>query len=497
MARLTTGLVAAVLAVVGGAGAATVAAPAAWAAAGGSPSGGPVTAPIKMTGRWLTDDQGRVVTTRGFNIMYKIAPYYPQNFVEQDARFLADSGFTNARLGLIWAGVEPRPGIYDDALIQHQADLNALLGRYGIRTLIDFHQDGPGAWPQWATFGSQTFEEQWQHFWSNDPAADGVGIQTRFIEMWQHVASVLGKSENIIGWDPINEPLPPATSGCALLEPCPAFESGQLADFYRKVIASIRSAGDQHVVFPEGTPDFGLAPSALPKFTDARTAFNAHIYCPTFAVVQVEDPANEALCRQVDESEFTAAFDDHGNALNIPTFVSELSSSDANDVNRDMVDSLEQRFATYASWAYTNSTGGGELGAQGYVIDDNQPATASNVKLAKQDAMVVPYAQALAGIPGAQKFDRATGIYTLTYTAFAVPGATLAPKAATQIFVPQLKYPHGYTVQISNGKVISGPTSPYVLVVPRWSGANVTVTITPATDSRTDTPLQVGAVPVH
>lgn len=457
-----------------------------------------VTSPLHRTGRWITDSQGRVVTARGFNIMQKTAPYYPANFSEQDAAFLADSGYTAARLGLIWAGIEPEPGVYNDALIKQQADLNELMGRYGIRTLIDFHQDGPGAWPQWATLGSLTPEDQWQHFWNNDaPAGDGVGIQTRFVRMWQHVASVLGSSQNIIGWDPINEPWPPETSGCApYVQPCPSFESGQLAQFYDDVIASIRSSGDEHVIFPEGVAG-SLVTTALPTFADPQTAFNTHIYCSTFAAVTVEDPANEALCRTLDDTQFTNAYDNYANPRNLPVLVSEFSSSNANDVNRDMVDALEQHFSSYMSWAYTNSTGGGEAGGQGYVLDDNQPGTASNVNLAKQDAMVVPYAQAIAGIPGAQNFDRATDTYSLTYTARAVPGATLPSKAATQIFVPQLKYPHGYTVQISNGKVTSSRTSPWVLVVPNWTGATVTVKITPATDSTTQTPLQTGAVPVR
>ena len=70
---------------------------------------------------------------------------------------------------------------------------NNLLARYGIRTLIDFHQD---AWSQpgpvatgrlpGPTLGSN-FLGDFQDFWDNDPAPDGVGIQTHFVNAWRHV----------------------------------------------------------------------------------------------------------------------------------------------------------------------------------------------------------------------------------------------------------------------------------------------------------------------
>src|SRR5205814_7119695 len=124
----------------------------------------------------IVDDAGRVVVAHGVNIMRKTSPYYPSRFGEQDARFLADEGFTVARIGFIWEAVEPSPGVYDDAYIRRIADLDDLLARYGIRTLVDFHQDawsradgGDGA-PAWATRGA-TFNDAFAAFWRD---ADGI-----------------------------------------------------------------------------------------------------------------------------------------------------------------------------------------------------------------------------------------------------------------------------------------------------------------------------------
>jgi endoglycosylceramidase len=76
-------------------------------------SAGP-TAPLGHSGCWITDAKGRVVILHGVNMVYKRPPYEPAatGFGPDDARFLARHGFDSVRLGMIYAGVEPRPGAY-------------------------------------------------------------------------------------------------------------------------------------------------------------------------------------------------------------------------------------------------------------------------------------------------------------------------------------------------------------------------------------------------
>jgi endoglycosylceramidase len=77
----------------------------------------------------------------GVNISRKTAPWYPENFTAQDAQFLKSERFNAARIGFSWTGVEPQPGVYDDAYISKFVQFEKLLAQYGIRTVIDFHQD--------------------------------------------------------------------------------------------------------------------------------------------------------------------------------------------------------------------------------------------------------------------------------------------------------------------------------------------------------------------
>ncbi|HEU4361930.1 MAG TPA: cellulase family glycosylhydrolase, partial [Mycobacterium sp.] len=115
---------------------------------------------ISTTGSYLTDSDGRVVILHGTNEVYKTAPFQPsaQGFDDADAAFLAANGFTAVRLGVLWAGVEPEPGVINYAYLASIEQTVQILGNHGIVTLLDMHQDlysdidgaGDGA-PAWAT----------------------------------------------------------------------------------------------------------------------------------------------------------------------------------------------------------------------------------------------------------------------------------------------------------------------------------------------------------
>src|SRR5947209_13593556 len=238
----------------------------------GAPAG-----PFKVAGKWVVDRQGRVVVMHGFDIVKKVAPYFPSTFTANDAAFLAGEGFTTARIGFIWAGVEPQPGVYDDGYIHHFIGFVRLLERFGIHPLIDFHQDtygtsnltpgsecsthnvcwigsGDGA-PKWAQLGTSA-DNDYHAFWDDKPASDGVGIQTHSVNAWTHLAQMPDHSpaaRGVLGLDPLNEPYPGSgyAAPCGDFAACPAFETTQLYRFYNRVIAALRSLGDRHAIFPD------------------------------------------------------------------------------------------------------------------------------------------------------------------------------------------------------------------------------------------------------
>ena len=154
-------------------------------------------------GRWVTDTQHRVVVTQGINEGAKSAPYAPDavGFGEDDAAFLEAQGFTSVRLGVLWAGVEPRPGVYDDAYLARVERTVRILNAHGIASVLDFHQDmvnekyqGEG-WPAWAAldhgmpnivktgfpgnyFLNEAVKYSFDSFYDNTKASDGIGVAT-------------------------------------------------------------------------------------------------------------------------------------------------------------------------------------------------------------------------------------------------------------------------------------------------------------------------------
>jgi endoglycosylceramidase len=444
----------------------------------------------------------------GANVVRKSAPYYPFRFGEADARLLADEGFTVARIGFIWEAFEPQPGKYDDAYVKRIADLDNLLGRYGIRTLIDFHQDlwsrqtgGDGA-PAWATLGP-TADASFAAFWRDDKAPDGVGIQTHFANAWHRAAEALKAHTNVLGLDPFNEPYPGTDypPPCGDFSPCAQFESGALADFYRRVTAAIRSAGAKQVIYPEGIADSGVAPPALPRFDDAQTAFTFHFYCNVTQgdprEANVGDPSPEAAACAPIEQRDIGNFLDYAKGTGVPSLLGEFSCNDVNPDNAQIVDQLGHAFTSWTIWAYyTAADDPADCPGQGLLADDTKPASQANVKQPKLDALVAPHPQAIAGTPTGYTFDRATKAMTLSYDTAPVPGATLGSRARTQVFVPARQYPHGYKAEVTGGKVVSAAGSPWLEVATVSGSTSVGVKVTPLPGGATQRPLDTGTLPV-
>jgi endoglycosylceramidase len=442
---------------------------------------------VRRAGHWLVDGQGRVLVLHGFNVIRKTAPYYPTHFTDRDAHYLVNHGFDAVRIGLIWAGVEPRPGHYDDRYIRKFIAFNNLLARHGIHALIDFHQDawskragGDGA-PGWANLSNNLLSD-FQSFWDNDAAPDRVGIQTHFAAAWRHVVHRIDASagaRRIIGFDPFNEPYAGLGSLCAPFVPCPSFESGELAAFYERVITAIRSTGDRHVIFPEGVAQNGIAEPSLPQFEDDQTAFSFHYYCQVTQTATSSSPI-DAACGPL-EQHGIGSFLDYDARLEVPGVLGEFSGDDADDDNAAMVDLAGLHFLSWMAWMYyTAKEDPANLAGQGFVRDDRRAAGQRNVKAGKLAAFEVPYPQAIAGTPISCAYDRTSRRLVLSYLSQGVPGSHLDSHVRTRIFVPRLVYPHGYRVTAQGARLYSRAGSQYLRLAALPGAKTVRVAIRPA-----------------
>ncbi|UVO13573.1 cellulase family glycosylhydrolase [Mycobacterium sp. SVM_VP21] len=443
---------------------------------------------ITTAGTWITDADGRVLIMHGFNEVYKSPPYAPSagGFDDDDAAFLAANGFNSVRVGVIWAGVEPEPGVIDYNYLASINQTVQILANHGIVSVIDFHQDdfgptfgGNGA-PEWAAqtggipiidfgFGlnyvlNAAANHAFGAFWSNAEGPDGVGLLDHYARMTQAVADYFKDDPNIAGYEVINEPW----SGSQWLSTVLGsryFEAQQLTPFYNQVSAAIRSVDpttplmyEPNVVFNEGIP------TQLGTVDDPHGVFAFHDYCITTLLF----PGSDFGCSlwQMFAQDMGAKYAD---AHNIPALVTEFGNSRLiGGLDDFLTEANSQRFG-WLYWDYGLAMG---PNLNGGVVDDQ----ADNPVLT---TLAQPYPQAISGTPESWSF--ADGIFRFSYsTEMAGGSGHFGAGTQTEISIPALQYPDGYQVSVTGGHVVSAPGAPILVIASDGGASTVSVVVTPS-----------------
>jgi endoglycosylceramidase len=489
---------------------------------GADPSSG-VVGPLRAPGgRFLVDRYGRAVIIHGVNLVYKVPPYEvtvdgsgTNVLTAQEAQTMASLGFDVVRLGIIWKGLEPGTAPMDDpsictpgapraggaqqfdaavfdAYLQRLDATIALLGRYGISSIVDMHQDvysglfgGEGA-PDWAvcTDGAvpkpQLNVPDWsvnlkgpgvtaayEHFWRNDVTGD---LQGEFDDLWAKVAAHLANDPWVAGYDPFNEPwgpgLAPAGLGTTFDAQLQCFYAGRAHpgraqngrvvscppdDPATGVIPRIETADPNHLVFYEGnfTTDSGPA-NHIGPMPEPRLVLNFHDYCFLHVPNGPEPPDFGAVCGPLENEVFVQhATQSARDATDvqpggIPTFLTEFgATTDAADLGRIAKDADAHLTGwTYWQWLlYDDPTGSHTSGLW-------PPSATTPTMLAELSR---PYPSAVAGTPTSISYDPTSGDFTTTYRSN--PHIT----EPTVVSVPLWRYPAGYCATAAGGTVTSAP----------------------------------------
>ena len=184
---------------------------------------------LAIKGTHFVDQEGRTVILNGINHVNKNPEqkYLDANDKELFKQFKA-WGFNFVRYGIHWDGLEPEPGVINEAYLREIDKRVAWAKEAGIWLMLDMHQDlygrkfGNGA-PDWATLDeglphqtgavwseayiiSEAVKKSFDNFWANKPASDGVGIQDHYINVWKVVAERYKDSPSVAGFDVMNEP---------------------------------------------------------------------------------------------------------------------------------------------------------------------------------------------------------------------------------------------------------------------------------------------------
>jgi endoglycosylceramidase len=457
--------------------------------------------PLATSGRWITDAEGRAVIVHGVNMVYKRPPYYPGavGFNEPDAKFLRRHGFDAVRLGVIYTGVEPKPGHYSAGYLDHIATTQRTLARQGIFSLLDFHQDlyaekftGEG-FPGWsilddgaatepltgfpATYVTSPGENAaWDSLWTNVAGPGGVGLQERFAAAWRHVAKRFAERGRVMGYDPLNEPWPgnqyPA---CVSDGGCPGFERHTLGPFEARVVRAIRRVDRTHTVWyePVTTANSGMT-YHTPHPPDSNVAFNFHDYCQ---VAPLNPPCNRLEQAVVDNAEKLSAANDD------PLLMSEFGATDDLPTIERMVDRSDRAMISWQWWHYCGCDDPTTIGpgdAQALVRNPRHEPHGPNVFHAKLAELDRPYPQAVAGTPQSFSFDPASDEFDLRYSTRAPDGKRLPRDVETVVYVPRMHYGDGYRVEVEGAALMKRrPRSRYLRLARRPDARSVSVKIVP------------------
>jgi endoglycosylceramidase len=459
--------------------------------------------PIGHTGRWLTDARGRVVVVHGTNMVYKIPPYDPAavGFDNDDAAFLARIGFNAVRVGVIWKGLEPEPGVYSAAYLARIAATVRVLARHGILSLLDFHQDlynemfqGEGA-PDWAVLdaglpnpklgfpgnylGNPALQHALDAFFSNALGPGGVGLQVRFAGAWLDVAQRFRHAMSVLGYELFNEPFPGTTwELCASPVGCP-FDA-ELTAFYRRVRGAIRGADEHTLIWYEPNVLFNDgAGTAVGGLGDGRAGFAFHDYCLT-----EPETGSPQGCDTFDNLVFANATG-HVARTGEALLMSEFGSTTDTAYLLTMLRRADREMVPWLEWSYCKCGSPTDTGEAGIVRDPAKPPRGSNLIAATLRALVEPYPQVIAGTPLAWGYDERTSSFTLSYsTARASGNGRFGSGSETEVAMPPLVYARGYSVQARGAAIVSKADAALLVLAACPGVRTIAVTARPGGRSR-------------
>ncbi|MFL5823199.1 MAG: cellulase family glycosylhydrolase [Solirubrobacteraceae bacterium] len=428
-------------------------------------------------GRWITDSQGRVHIFHGVGVMNYSPPNLPaaMGFGAKDAAFLAAHGFNLVRLGMNWSGIEPRPGVFDQSYLASVLGTMRLLEAHHIYTLLDWHQDdwglaanGIDGAPAWATLtdglpnpalgygvgmlADPAQQRAFDNFWANRAGPGGVGITDRFAKMLAFYGARFRREPYLLGYDTFNEPNAGSVwATCANSAGCPAFDS-KLSAWYRRVIPRLRAADRRHLIWIEPNVFFDFAANTNlrdPEGSDRNTGFDFHTYClgDGAAAAAPPIPGNGPGCRVEETTNLdnAAAYQRRsGSAL----LDSEWGATNDPQVVRRQTGEFDDDMLGDVFWDYRNLIPNVQAHPGGRNVD---PALLA--------ALDRPYPRVIAGTPLGWHWDPPTDTFTLRYST-RLPDRRSADGLVTQVYLPRLRYPHGYRVVLAGATVArSGPTA--------------------------------------
>lgn len=422
----------------------------------------------------LVDLSGRVRIFHGFNAVNKGPPWYPEYLLNNTKLDLYQSwGFNAVRLGMMWTGLEPKEGQFNQTYIDVMSQIVTKLQDHGMYVILDMHQDvlssafqsydgipkwlleklppSPNSFPwplppfsnqSWALgYLTQATGIAFQGIYDNY-----AGSLDHFVTFWQTVAQSFSSYTSVLGYELINEPWAgDIYSNPLLLLPGLAGQAN-LQHVYNRLSLAIREVDSDTLIFYEPVTwgvflngnytgsGFQSVPGG--HHFQNNSVFSYHYYC-WLLNAPVENTATRSLsqdiCDQVIGVKMFEAVKAEVKRLGGSAFLTEfgLCEPDGDPASEGTTECefvLRQADNHLQSWTYWDSKFFDDLG---------------NVRSEVIHPFARPFAYAISGQPLSMHFTIETSEFRFVF----LPDAEIA--APTLIYVPPLHYPYGINVVIS------------------------------------------------
>ncbi|MBB6437515.1 endoglycosylceramidase [Streptomyces candidus] len=282
-------------------------------AAGGLVSPGASAAPAPTPAPYgipkLTDEHGRVLTLRGWNVEDKThrGDRALSLVTEKHFRDMSGQGFNFARLLVYWDDLEAERGQYSEKYLRKIDRILGWAHRYGVKVLIDGHQDvfGPAfghrGIPEWATrtdglpftphpddWFSEYFQPAVQRAFTH--LYEDADLQQAQARVWRLLADRYGDHPAVLGCDFLNEPMGELKEGEDLPTAARRIERDQITPMHNRLAAAVRSVDAKKWLFVEPTPIVGEGvPTGLGRIKDPKRKV---VYAPHFYNTAMEAGAD-------------------------------------------------------------------------------------------------------------------------------------------------------------------------------------------------------------
>lgn len=424
-----------------------------------------------VAGGAIRDPSGRSVVVRGVNLAgaHKEKPYLSDFQPADYARIRSAWGMNALRFLVTWAALEPTRGVYDESYF---AEIDKRIGwarDAGLFVILDMHQDlygegflgGDGA-PRWTCDEARYAAFKPQTPWFLGSLDPNVGacfdalwtnqeLRAHLVEAWRRLAERLVKYDNVLGFDPLNEPFWGTY-------PLQSFEADRLAPYYGEVTRAVRSVAPGWLLFaePSASRNLGFG-SSFPKLPFEGVVYAPHAYDPSAESGSGFDPDHrESMLQKIADMRSEA------DAMGASLFLGEYGGDSGKPgIAAYMTAAYDGAGAVGASttyWAYDKKDEGyGLLHADG------------SEKKELADVLTRPYPERVAGKLLSYGFDASMHTATIRFE------SDSSIETPTEISVPARVFPGGVTVDCGGCTVEQAPGIVRLRTAPPGDPAIVTI----------------------